>query len=173
MYQNTFLLKIVWQKYYKQIVAVCVGIMFLAWPGYYLSEYFMFDDLFNLPVTPVHDVSSSDSLNIFVHDNFQTAGNSDFQQIILDKIDAANSEIVIAMYSFNIVEIKDALKAAARRGVKVKIAYEYANSLAFDEFITDAEDLIEIKYIGANKDEKNYHLHHKFAVFDGKDLVAG
>jgi phosphatidylserine/phosphatidylglycerophosphate/cardiolipin synthase-like enzyme len=173
MYRNTFLLKTIWNKYNKQILVVCLLMMLVSWPAYYLSKNFLLVDIFNVPVAPANETVSDDDSNIRVHDNFDINQQNKFQDLIIDRIEKSNDEIVIAMYSFNISEIKDALKEAVNRGVKVKIVYEYANSKAFEEFINDARSSLDIKYIGVNKGEENYHMHHKYAVFDKKYLLTG
>lgn len=173
MYRNTFYLKAVWKKYNKVLVAAGLGLMLLAWPAYHVSRYFLIDDIFNIPVAPSEQIDSTDELKIKVYDNFKDLENVDFKQIILDKINNSKEDIVIAMYSFNMEEVKQALVAAAKRGVKIRIAYEYSNSADFDAFIKDAADFVEVKYIGVKNDGSHYHLHHKYAIFDHKELVTG
>ena len=74
-------------------------------------------------------------------------------------------EIDIAIYSFNIVEIRDALVRASSRGVHVKLFTSYNKDKEVNPFFDELIDLVDLKYIGESRNTNDYyHMHQKFMI---------
>jgi len=85
-------------------------------------------------------------------------------------IKAAKKEIVVAVYAFSSKYLGQALSAALKRGVKIRIILDGENarkSYSLDEWL--AAEGIDIRYITV----KSGNMHHKFMLIDGKRLVTG
>lgn len=54
----------------------------------------------------------------------EAAGDQDFQAWIIEKIDACNYSLDIALYSFDLPDVADAIIAANARGVRVRFVYD-------------------------------------------------
>ncbi len=129
-------------------------------------------------LTPQNTVVSTDALDLKIYDNFsngQIPGR--FQKMVIEHINNAREEIIIAMYAFDIVEIRDALIAAKNRGVKIKLLYTAAKSENINPFLAGLAEEISLIRIGENIDSVNYSMHHKFMLIDpeteNRSLLAG
>jgi phosphatidylserine/phosphatidylglycerophosphate/cardiolipin synthase-like enzyme len=158
----------------KYVIVANVAAFALALPLFWGSQWLQ-TSVLTLPVlsgqeefTPAFTVNSSDPLDLEIYDNF-LAGNTPkyFQKLVIDRIDHAQKEIIIAMYSFSLPDIKQALINARNRGVKVTLLYTADNKEAFDAFWKGtAAELIPPQFIGGNIASKNYSMHHKFMLVD-------
>ena len=85
-------------------------------------------------------------------------------------IKAAKKEIVVAVYAFSSKYLGQALSAALKRGVKIRIILDGDNArkaYSIDEWLAD--EGIEVRFITV----KGGTLHHKFMLIDGKLLMTG
>ncbi len=85
---------------------------------------------------------------------------------VLELIDGAQSSLDIAMYSFSIGSIYDAIEAAVARGVKVRMIFETANA---DRRASDPSSTrsARLERMGVNVRYVNKIMHHKFILVDG------
>lgn len=92
-------------------------------------------------------------------------------RLIQDRIEAAKQTVLVAVWSISISSSKnpnplyDALLAAVERGVDVRV-------------LTDAHKAKKRKYeklnvLKAHMPDKKGHMHHKFLVIDGEEVVTG
>ncbi len=86
---------------------------------------------------------------------------------VVELIDATNTSIDVAMYSFRDSQVLDALDRAQGRGVTVRFLFNGASDDRRDPAGTRSADLedmgIEVRWV-------NKIQHHKFAIFDGARL---
>ena len=85
-------------------------------------------------------------------------------------IKAAKGEIAVAAYAFSSKYLGQALSAALKRGVKIRVLLDWDNarkSYSIDEWL--AGEGIDIRFI----EIKRGCLHHKFMIIDSKLLVTG
>jgi cardiolipin hydrolase len=88
---------------------------------------------------------------------------------IVRRLRTARSTIDICVFTITDNRISEEILAAHHRGVKVRIMTD--NDKAYDEG-SDIYRFREAK-IPVLVDESPYHMHHKFAIFDGRRLVNG
>ena len=88
---------------------------------------------------------------------------------LLDVINAATKTLDVCVFTITCNEIADAVVAAHKRGVKVRVISDD------DQANAKGSDLASIGEAGAEvrTDAASTHMHHKFAVIDGKVLVNG
>lgn len=86
---------------------------------------------------------------------------------LADAIDSAKLSVDVAMYSFSLNSIRDALLRAYDRGVRVRVVAESENMGR-----TDPQRLIEagIPMLG---DRREGLMHNKFVVIDGSEVWVG
>jgi len=99
---------------------------------------------------------------------FSPKGGSSKELARLIKV--AKKEIVAAVYAFSSKYLGQALYAALKRGVKIRIILAGANArkaYSIDEWL--AGEGIEVRYITV----KGGNMHHKFMLIDGKRLISG
>lgn len=85
-------------------------------------------------------------------------------------IKAAKKEIVVASYAFSSKYLGNALSAARKRGVKVRVILDgdiARKAYSIDEWL--AGEGIEVRFIAV----KGGNMHHKFMLIDGKRLMVG
>ena len=85
-------------------------------------------------------------------------------------IKAAKKEIVVAVYAFSAKYLGQALSAALKRGVKIRVLLDGDNArkaYSIDEWLV-AEG-IDVRFV----EIKRGSLHHKFILIDAKLLVTG
>ena len=85
-------------------------------------------------------------------------------------IKAAKKEVAVAAYAFSSKYLGQALSAALKRGVKVRIILDGDNarkSYSIDEWLVG--EGIDVRFI----EIKRGSLHHKFMLIDGKFLITG
>lgn len=87
---------------------------------------------------------------------------------LIDKINAAQSTIDLAVYEFDLENVTQALIAAKNRGVTVRVVYD-------NEFSDPDPQMSELKLAGipAVPDERNAFMHNKFFVFDDACVWTG
>ena len=85
-------------------------------------------------------------------------------------IKAAKKEIFVAVYAFSSKYLGQALSAALKRSVKIRIVLDGDNArkaYSIDELL--AGEGIEVRFITV----KGGDLHHEFMLIDGKRLITG
>ena len=85
-------------------------------------------------------------------------------------IKAAKKETVVAAYAFSSKYLGQALSAALKRGVKIRVLLDWDNArkaYSIDEWLV-AEG-IDVRFV----EIKRGSLHHKFMLIDGKFLITG
>lgn len=139
----------------------------MALPASHFSGWLNTSLLSDMKFEPAKITQSAAPLDLKIYDNFLPGSSPKlFQGVIIEAIEQAQEEIMIAIYAFNIEEIKQALLSAQARGVKVTLLYAHANGEAFQSFWRDAADRIPPVYIGGNIPSTNYSMHHKFMLID-------
>ncbi len=95
----------------------------------------------------------------------QAQGNQDFTTWIIQRINAAAATIDVAMYSFDLANVADALIAAKNRGVTVRFVYEYRNpyQTQVQRLVSAGIPVIDDTF-GPNNGEGL--MHNKFWIFD-------
>jgi len=89
---------------------------------------------------------------------------------LISQLDAAQQTIDIAIYSFTLDEISDALIAAHERGVTVRVVFDKsqaASQYSEDERLAQAG--IPLKIMQKNRGI----MHNKFAVIDNQTVATG
>jgi phosphatidylserine/phosphatidylglycerophosphate/cardiolipin synthase-like enzyme len=102
----------------------------------------------------------------------QFAPETAVDRAIVGAIDAAKSSVDVAMFTFTMKTISDALVRAQQRGVKVRLIIEDKQ----DGF-SDADERVEaagaIVIRAANKTGPHSAMHQKYAVLDGTRVITG
>lgn len=116
-----------------------------------LSDGTWYEVYFTSPVIPFDDV---------------TIGG--IEENLIDKINAAQTTIDLAVYEFDLENVTQALISAKNRGVEVRVVYD-------DEFSDPDPQMNELKQAGipAMPDQRSAFMHNKFFVFDGSCVWTG
>lgn len=165
-------LKINLRRHKRKILFATVLTLIALYPLQLASEYISASILIQDNYLVGEEVKVKYPLDIKIYENFfNEEGNKKFSEIIINNIDQAQKEIQIAIYSFNIEEIRDALERAADRGVEVTVYYNHERNLQFDYFMGDAVEKINVVYIKRGWQDYDligdfYSMHHKLMVID-------
>lgn len=93
------------------------------------------------------------------------------QKAILNAINRAQKSIDVAMYSFTVDALADALISAKDRGLAVRVMVDKGQSSGLgakvDRLIANGVSVRKVDPPGSSL------MHHKFAIFDGKTLLTG
>lgn len=95
-------------------------------------------------------------------------GESCLRQII-SQFQACRKTADVCVFTITDDRITRALLDAHRRGVKIRIITD--NDKAFD-LGSDVEQIVKAG-ISLKMDRTSFHMHHKFAIFDGTTLING
>ena len=88
---------------------------------------------------------------------------------LIEKINSAKTSLHVAIFSFTLDEIRDALVGAKKKGVDVKVVFDKGqagNKYSEDETLAEAG--IPIKYRGFSG-----YMHNKFIVYDDSFVSTG
>jgi phosphatidylserine/phosphatidylglycerophosphate/cardiolipin synthase-like enzyme len=167
MKRNISLVRPSLKKYRNLILGISGVLLITAYPGYLLSRdlsaHFVIEKLYRAG----EEIFADNNIEMDVFDNIATDSDNSFTEKVIEEIQNAKKEIIIAMYSFNIEEIRDALVEAKNRGVKITIYYPYAKSDVLDEFLRETKQILNVQYVGKYETEEDYyHMHHKFMIVD-------
>ncbi len=90
------------------------------------------------------------------------------EEHLIGLINGAQSTIDAAMFEFNLQNVADALIAAHKRGVRVRVVYD-------DEHTADDPQMQQLLDAGipATPDKRGAYMHNKFFVFDGRIVWTG
>jgi phosphatidylserine/phosphatidylglycerophosphate/cardiolipin synthase-like enzyme len=97
-------------------------------------------------------------------------GEVDLTTPVVNRINQAQYDISVAIYSFNRVAIADALLAAWGRGVKVRLILDAGAAQAQADRLRAAGVPVIVSTFGGNHADGIHH--NKFFVFDTRDVTA-
>lgn len=127
-------------------------------------------------VTTQSDDPSVGTINIYFNFSVDTSvaipgnaakGSVNFEQKLIERINAANHSIDLALYSFfNMQNIANALVVAKNRGVKVRVVYD--NRTTQNSMQTLLSAGIQMSQRPSNL---SGIMHNKFFVFDARDTI--
>lgn len=101
------------------------------------------------------------SVDTTLHSGEKAQGNVNFQTKLLQRINAAQYSIDMALYSFNdLTQIRDALISAKIRGVKIRFVYDSRTNQAL------VSDLIAAGIPIIKRPTTSAIMHNKFFIFD-------
>ncbi len=120
------------------------------------------EDLTKILLTESDQQSKSKSAVLF-------SPNDDCSGRIQTHIKMARKSIQICVFTITDNRISDEIYDAHRRGVRIRIISDNdkANDLGSDV------DQLANRGIEVRKDHTSFHMHHKFAIFDSKQLLTG
>lgn len=93
----------------------------------------------------------------------------DCLRMILGRLNTCNATADICVFTITDDRIADAILSAHRRGVKVRIITDNEKS---EDLGSDIPKFIA-GGVPLKVDRTPYHMHHKFAIFDGRRLLNG
>jgi phosphatidylserine/phosphatidylglycerophosphate/cardiolipin synthase-like enzyme len=96
-------------------------------------------------------------------------GNVNFEEKLLERINNAVYSIDLALYSFDLPDVADALVLAKNRGVKVRVAYDSRNTQSSMQTLINNGILIS-KRPNATSSFPGI-MHNKFFIFDARDTI--
>lgn len=82
---------------------------------------------------------------------------------------SARKGVDVCVYTITDDRIRDAILAAHRRGVMVRIISDNEKS---DDLGSDIQQL-DRRGVAVRVDRTEHHMHHKYAIFDNKQLITG
>lgn len=115
-------------------------------------------------------VSSAGVINVYFNNSVDTSvaasgnkaqGNVNFASKLIERINVSSSSIDMAVYSFGLNDVANALIAAKNRGVKIRIVYQQRDPQISMQLLENAG----IKVVRRSDDI----MHNKFLVFDARD----
>ncbi len=111
---------------------------------------------------PIGDTTPDAAIDVIFTDRNDTVENA-----LLDAINSAQHSIDLAIYNLSNETIGDALLAAARRGVNVRMVMENKN---VDGVVPQG---LAAAGIPIQEDDRDALMHNKFMVIDGLDVWTG
>jgi phosphatidylserine/phosphatidylglycerophosphate/cardiolipin synthase-like enzyme len=121
-----------------------------------------FDSLFMDEATPVSDSTPDADIDVIFTERSPAA-----EQAIINAIESAQSSIDLAIYNISNENIGDALLAAARRGVNVRMVMENKN---LDGVVAQG---LAAGGIPIQEDDRDALMHNKFIIIDNLDVWTG
>ena len=121
------------------------------------------------PSAPPSDPTPDVAFNGVTLPDYVFSPRGGTEAAIAKAVDAARSEIDVAMFTFTSKNIMEALKRAAARGVSVKLMLFSGQKFPFFREAKAARMELRFK---DGRSEKG-QMHNKFAVLDGKLLING
>ncbi len=94
----------------------------------------------------------------------EAIGNVDFSQKVKERINSATYSIDLALYSFNLDDVANAIIAAKNRGIKVRFVYDARNIQSAVQLLLNAG--IPMSQRPSNLDGI---MHNKFMIIDARD----
>ena len=131
-------------------------------------------------VTTASNDTSIGKINVYFNFSVDTSvaipgnyanGNVDFEEKLIERINAANYSIDLALYSFSDKpNIASALVVAKNRGVKVRVVYDSRTTQNSMQTLIDNGILISKR--PAETQTFNGIMHNKFFIFDARDTIV-
>jgi len=121
--------------------------------------------------------NSTGAMNVYFNRSVDTLlstgenaqGNVNFQTKLLQRINAAQYSIDIAIYSFNdMTQIRDAIINAKIRGVKIRLVYDYRENGTNQQLV---QDLLAAGILMSKRPNADF-MHNKFFIFDNRDFSS-
>lgn len=121
--------------------------------------------------------ASSGAINVYFNRSVDTLlssgenalGNTNFQTKLLQRINAAQYSIDIAIYSFNdLNQIRDAIINAKIRGVKIRLVYDYRTNGTNQQLVND---LLAAGILMSKRPNADF-MHNKFFIFDYRNFTS-
>ena len=93
----------------------------------------------------------------------------DCKKLILEHIDSARIELCICVFTISDNDIGRALINAHKKGIDIRIITDN------DKVLDTGSDIYDLSLIGIpiRTDLTSNHMHHKFSIADGKQLITG
>ncbi|NQS97707.1 MAG: hypothetical protein HQ591_04570 [candidate division Zixibacteria bacterium] len=102
----------------------------------------------------------------YAYSGNEANGNTDFIDIMIDRIDAAQYSLDMAVYSFNYTSLSNAVISAYNRGVDVRVVYDDRSIQTGMQYLINAG----IPYI--QRTDSEGYMHNKFYIFDARDSTS-
>jgi len=115
----------------------------------------------------LQESAEAESISVFFTSPGKPGGSQALREALLDSIAHAGYRIDVAMYNFSWLEAADALLAAARRGVAVRVVID---SDALDNRAVQRLQQGKIPLVG---DRREGLMHNKFILIDDQTLWSG
>lgn len=121
--------------------------------------------------------ASSGTINVYFNRSVDTLlssgenalGNTNFQTKLLQRINAAQYSLDIAIYSFNdLNQIRDAIINAKIRGVKIRLVYDYRTNGTNQQLVND---LLAAGILMSKRPNADF-MHNKFFIFDYRNFTS-
>jgi phosphatidylserine/phosphatidylglycerophosphate/cardiolipin synthase-like enzyme len=157
-----------YKKYRKKIWKVCfyflIFFIFLVFLSRRLTSWQIFN--FDLPnYLPGETTKKEESLQANIYFNNEIQKNK-FTEIIENAIENAEKSIEVAMYSFNLENLRDKIYEASERGLDVTLILDIQKDRQHDLVFANSPADIKIIYPGQGRTMFGPNMHHKFAIFD-------
>ncbi len=106
--------------------------------------------------------------------HIRSAFGSACDEMLIEQIDGAQREILVAIYSFTNQRIARTFVKAYKRGVPVRVKYDEGQSgwIGMKQAIKILKDA-GIKCEAIKMTGEHAGMHHKFTVIDGKRVLTG
>jgi phosphatidylserine/phosphatidylglycerophosphate/cardiolipin synthase-like enzyme len=156
-------------KYKDLIFTVLLILAFSAGfvtASFYISRQYS-AETFTATVTAYRTVRETITVGDVQHVCFSRV--DDCSSIIIKIIDSAGKYVHVAIYSFTLDSLGDALIRARDRGVEVKVVMEWEQA----EVKGSEYGRLLKAGINVRLDGNKYLMHHKFMVVDGRMVVTG
>lgn len=121
------------------------------------------------PTAPPSDPTPDVNFNGTLLPDYIFSPRGGTEAAIVKAIDAARSEVDLAMFTFTSGNIMEAMKRAAARGVRVKLMLFAGQKFPF--FQEAKTSRMELRFKEGRLEKGQ--MHNKFAVLDGKLLING
>ncbi len=121
------------------------------------------------PSAPPSDPTPDVNFNGTLLPDYAFSPRGGTEAAIVKAIDAARSEADVAMFTFTSVNIMEALKRAAARGVRVKLMLFIGQKFPFAQEAKTSR--MEMRFKNGRLEKGQ--MHNKFAVLDGRLLING
>jgi phosphatidylserine/phosphatidylglycerophosphate/cardiolipin synthase-like enzyme len=166
------------------LIVAIAGIIYVTTGNDYLGLFIVTET--SLPSTPTNtpaaplaitagtqdwwEVYFTDPLTVNDPENYSNS----IEQVLIDKINAAQVSIHIVSFEFNLTPVAEALIAAHQRGVDVRWVTDDENGLEADSEPEAGQfALLTGAGIQVRSDDRSALMHDKFWIFDGETVWTG
>jgi len=119
------------------------------------------------PADPAPSQPAEQAIHAYFTAPGDRAARDTLESALLESIDGAQSQIDVAMYNFSLTSAADALVAAQKRGVEVRVVLD---SDALDGRAAQRLQAGGVQVLG---DRRESLMHNKFLVVDGRVVWSG
>jgi phosphatidylserine/phosphatidylglycerophosphate/cardiolipin synthase-like enzyme len=147
----------------KNFVLIILPLMLLILIAYLSVFIFkVYKQTNNQVFTPVETIEVNEPFSGNFHFN-DILGKDDFSNLIVDNINKSTKTVELAMYSMDNTDIRDALFAAAGRGVKISLLFSRKHAAGETKFLANKPSNITLTFVGSASSD---YMHHKFLLID-------